>query len=113
MEQMDQQYTEHYEQPLPQPKNGMAIAALVIGIVTILFLAYVPVLGVILGVVGIILAIVARKSGVGGMAIAGLICSIIGTMWAALLTFLVCGIVWLGLTMDNWLDDFLLDFFYL
>lgn len=60
--------------------NGMAVAGLVLGIVSIVF-CWVPFLGVILGVVGLILSVMGRKQclpGQTGMATAGLVLAIIG-----------------------------------
>lgn len=61
------------------PKNGLAIASLVLGIVGLVF-SVIPglsLIGASLGVVGLILAIVANKKGKSGAAKAGLILSII------------------------------------
>ena len=58
----------------------------------------IPVLDVILGIVGIVLAAVSMKSGVKGLAIAGLIVSIIGTIFAIGYTITV-----LGLVPDEWI----------
>jgi uncharacterized protein DUF4190 len=82
-----------------QPSNGLAVASLVLGIVGLVF-SFIPIVGVIawpmviLGIVfgGIALnkANQAPASSSKGMAIAGLVCSIIGlviciiwTVWAA------------------------------
>ena len=101
---MEHQYTEHYEQPMQQPANGMAIAALICGIFTIVF--PIPILSLIIGVVGIILAVKARKTGVGGMAIAGLVCSIIGTLWTLLIMAFIGLIVWMGLYWESIFYDY-------
>jgi hypothetical protein len=45
----------------------------------------------LLGIVGIILSVIARKKGGGGVATAGLILSIIGTI-LSLFTFIACAI---------------------
>ena len=58
----------------------------------------IPVVDVILGVAGIVLAALAMKSGSKGLAIAGLICSIIGTVLAISFTFEVLGVI-----PDAWL----------
>lgn len=56
----------------PQPTNGLAIAAMVIGIVAFL-LGWVPFLGFALGVTAIVLGIIGLKKSAGkGMSIAGL-----------------------------------------
>ena len=61
--------------------NGFAIAALVLGIVAIVFsFIGLSVIGLILGIVGIVLAIIGKKKNPTGMATAGLVLSIIGTV---------------------------------
>lgn len=73
----------------PKPQ-GMAIAALVFGILSILLGA--PILGVILGLVAIVLGFIALKKvkkGVGGgrgLAIAGIVTGIIGALISIVLT---------------------------
>lgn len=69
----------------------MAVAALVLGIVSIVF-SFIGLfwLGVILGIVGIVLGVVARKNAPSGMATAGLVVSIIGTVLCAII-FVACG----------------------
>ena len=71
--------------------NGFAIASLVLGIVAIVFSFIglsIP-FGLIIGVVGIILGVVAKKKNPTGMATAGLVLSIIGTVLCALI-FIAC-----------------------
>ncbi len=69
----------------------MAIASLVLGIISIIFAFTGPVsfVGIIVGVVGIILGAVARKNDPSGIAIGGLVTSIIGTSMA-LIFYLAC-----------------------
>ena len=66
--------------PVRQPANGMAIAAMVLGITALVF-AFIPFMtffGWIGAIVGIILAVIAKARGnKGGAATAGLVCSII------------------------------------
>lgn len=69
--------------------NGYAIAALVLGIVSIVFSFFLQWLGLIIGIVGIVLAVVAKKKNPSGMATAGLVLSIIGTVFCALF-FIAC-----------------------
>ena len=69
----------------------MAVAGLVLGIVSIVF-SFIGLgfpIGAILGVVGIILSVVAKKKAPTGMATAGLVLSIIGTI-LCLLLFVAC-----------------------
>ena len=71
----------------PQPPDrgkGLAIAALVCGICAIAISFFLPILNLAAGIVGIVLAVNARKQGfTGGLATAGLVLSIIGTVFAA------------------------------
>ncbi len=61
------------------PSNGKAIASLVLGILAAacVFFGYGALLGIVLGVVGLILGINAKKEAPSGMATAGIILSII------------------------------------
>ena len=68
----------------------MAVASLVLGIVSLVFLLLVPFVSVITGLVGIILGAQARKNPEQhGMATAGLVCSIIGVA-LGLVMFIAC-----------------------
>jgi hypothetical protein len=60
----------------PTPTNGKAVAALVLGICSVV----VPVwgIGLVLGIIGLVLAIGAKKENPSGMVTAGLVLSIIG-----------------------------------
>lgn len=67
------------------PNNGMAIGSLVCGIVGILLCCCCGV-GAIVGAVGIVLAVLSRKQNDGkfsGLAMAGLICSIVAVVFGA------------------------------
>ena len=71
--------------------NGLAIASLVLGIVAIVFSFIglsIP-FGLIIGIVGIILGVMAKKKNPNGMATAGLVLSIIGTVLCAIV-FIAC-----------------------
>ena len=61
------------------PTSGMAVGALICGILSIIFGCCCGV-GILPAIIGMILALVDRKrnAGFGGVALAGLICSIIG-----------------------------------
>lgn len=64
----------------PRGTNGFAIASLVLGIASILTCCC-CLLGLILGIIGIILACVGKKGrDWDGILIAGLVCSILGTV---------------------------------
>lgn len=71
--------------------NGLAIASLVLGLVAIVFSFIglsIP-FGLIIGIVGIILGVMAKKKNPCGMATAGLVLSIIGTVLCAIV-FIAC-----------------------
>ncbi len=70
--------------------NGLGVASLVLGIVSIIFsFIGLSTIGLIIGIVGIVLGVMARKKNPTGMAKAGLVCSIIGTVLCALM-FIAC-----------------------
>ncbi len=71
--------------------NGKAIASLVLGIVSLVcvFFGYGAILGIILGIIGIVLSISAKKEQPSGMASAGLVLSIISVVLCAL-SFIAC-----------------------
>ncbi len=69
--------------------NGFGIASLVLGIISIVFVFFNQLLGVIVGIVGIVLAVMAKKKNPTGMAKAGLVCSIVGTVLCGLV-FIAC-----------------------
>lgn len=70
--------------------NGIAIAALVVGIVAFVT-GWVPILGLLLGIAAVVLGVIGLKKAAGkGMSIAGLVTGAIGA-----LTSLVFGIFWI------------------
>ncbi|MBO4784439.1 MAG: hypothetical protein IKS60_07295 [Lachnospiraceae bacterium] len=75
--------------------KGLSIAGLIIGIASLLCCA-IPCLNCVLGLVGLILSIIAKKKKAGGPATGGLITSIIGLVGA----FIVI-IVWLVIIILN------------
>jgi len=88
-----------YGQKPKHPLHGFAIASLVLGIVAMVL--PVPVLGALIGVIGLVFAIVAKTKGHrGGMSTAGLVVSIIGTFMAISYTLTM---LWL----DNAISPFL------
>ncbi len=80
--QENNQNVEVQQQPA-NPNNGFAIGALVCGIASILCCCGCGI-GVIVGIAGIVMAILSKKDNGGklsGMALAGLICSIVGIVF--------------------------------
>lgn len=83
--------------------NGMAVASLILGIISVLinFIGYSWV-GLILGIIGIILGVNAKKKNPSSMASAGLVLSIIGTVLCSVV-FIACvacfGIIGLGASL--------------
>lgn len=74
--------------------NGFAIAGLVLGILSIvssftIVFAGLGWLGLVLGIVGIVMGVMAKKRNPSGMATAGLVLSIIGTVLCGI-TFVAC-----------------------
>lgn len=70
----------------------MGVASLVLGLIALVIAVFFPVWGwlaIILGVVGIILAAIAKKKGQKGVATAGLVLSIIATA-LGLVFYLAC-----------------------
>lgn len=75
---MNQQPT-YTQAAAPKQSAGLAIASMVLGIVALVFSCCLPVVTFICALVGVILGAVslAKKKGGKGMAIAGLVCSIL------------------------------------
>lgn len=73
----NEQIVEDYGTQAQPPKQP--IAALILSIASILFCA-VPVVGLVLSIVGLVLGIKGKQNGAGGMAIAAIICSIVGIL---------------------------------
>jgi hypothetical protein len=69
------------EQPVQQPGKGLAIASLVLGIVSLLCFPFIT------GILAIIFGAVAKNKGyIGGMATAGIVCGIIGLLaWVGMM----------------------------
>jgi len=68
-----------------QAGQGEAIASIVLGLIA--FTLPIPILDLIIGIAGLVLAYLAKKKGREGIATAGLVISIIGTMAAMIFTF--------------------------
>jgi hypothetical protein len=87
-----------YNQPVASPKNGLGIAALVLGILALVtFLFTLGIGGIVFGIVAIILGVLGRKRAKrgeatnGGMSLAGVILGVLGLLGgiatAALIAF--------------------------
>ena len=82
LNQGNQQYV---ASPISQPGKGKAIASFVLGLGAMTI--PIPVLDIIIGVVGLILAISSKNDGyIGGIRTAGFVCSILGIIWATIFT---------------------------
>lgn len=72
------QSTYSYEDNNSGKANGLQIASLVLGIISICLICCYGAPSIILGLIGLILAIKGNKEGKHGIGVAGLVCSIIG-----------------------------------
>lgn len=91
--------------PTTTTNNGLAIAAMVVGIAAVVF-GWVPFLGLVLGIVAIVLGIIALKHKIGkGMSIAGIVTGAVATIWNLVVSFLIIatllGIAILGSSIAN------------
>ena len=67
--------------------NGLAIAAMVVGIVSVLF-GWAPFFGVLVAATAIVLSVIALKKAQNkGMSITGLVTGIVGGAWSLIITF--------------------------
>lgn len=75
---------------MEQKSVGLAVASMVCGIVGLVLSCCVPYLPLVLGIVGLVLGAISlrKQAGGKGMAIAGLVCSIITLIPAVLLLVL-------------------------
>ncbi|HTM23252.1 MAG TPA: DUF4190 domain-containing protein [Kofleriaceae bacterium] len=82
------------DQQQEQPGNGMAVAGMVLGIISVV-LFFIPLVGAVIALVGLILSFagMSRANNIGGkgkgMAIAGLVCSIVGLLLGAYMIYAV------------------------
>lgn len=70
-----------------RPNSTMAGIALACGIVAMII--PIPVVNIIVGLLGMVLSRMSHKTGVGGLAIGGLVVSIVGTVFAFFYTILI------------------------
>ena len=70
--------------------NGLAIASMVLGIVSLILTCILPYVSWVLAIVGIVLAAIAKKKAKSGMATAGLVCSIIALAVWVVVIILLC-----------------------
>lgn len=99
---MDNNQNVQNNQPV-QGSNGLAVASMVLGIVSIVFAFLFVWIGLIAGIVGIILAVMSRKNPAKkGMGTAGLICSIIGVAISGLM--IACALCVIG-TISSAISD--------
>lgn len=96
---MNNDYNQQQYPMVPQPGKGMATASLVCSILSVVFfilhiflwfLIFPAIIGLILGIVAVVTAVLAKKKGViGGTATAGLVMGIIGTAMNGII-FICC-----------------------
>ena len=107
-------YQQPYQQPYPYappkpPASGYAVASLVLGILSIV-LWWIPIVNIIISILGLVFAIITKKRGNrGGMGTAGLVCSIIGTVFSLwIVIWLFVGLIWLGSSdFNHFFHDFM------
>ncbi len=68
--------------------NGMQIASLVLGILSIVLACCTSYIGSVFGIVGLILAILGNKQGKHGIGTAGFVCSIVGIVIGIIMTII-------------------------
>jgi hypothetical protein len=89
----------HYNYQPPykpaKPESGLAVASLVLSIVSVVF-CWIPGLNILLSLLGLILGIVAKSKGDGGMAIAGIV---IGAIMFFVSSFILV-IIFLAMSVD-------------
>lgn len=108
-----------YPPQYPPTNNGKAIAALILGISSLAALLMLPGIGIVIGILAIIFAIIAfkelkkRRQLGQGMAIAGLICGIVGTLihliMIAFIVFAFIAALAYGTSDGTYSDDYYYD----
>lgn len=87
------------ENTTPEKKtDGLAIASLVLGILSIVLVCCNTYIAIVAGIVGIVLSVISKKNnGKSGMGTAGLVCSIVGIVLAIVMIILaVIGLAFLS-----------------
>ena len=90
-----QDFNTEYQQEPRQPQNNgngqkdtLAVVSLVLGIVSLVVCCCSGLFSMPFGIGGIICAVLSKKNGKSGLAMAGLVCSIIGVVFGILSTIL-------------------------
>ncbi|WP_379134288.1 DUF4190 domain-containing protein [Paenibacillus sp. sgz500958] len=92
--------------PVPPPAhtNGKSVAALVLGILAIV----IPYIGLLFGIIAIIFSTLSlkeiriRQEQGRGLAIAGLVCGIIGTIFSVILIIILIIFIFAAASMNNY-----------
>ncbi|MDE7223348.1 MAG: DUF4190 domain-containing protein [Acetatifactor sp.] len=95
-----------YQQPVspeqPQKTDTLAIVSLILGIAAIVLGCCVTYLGIALGVGGIICSVMSKKKQKSGLATAGLVCSIIGIVFAVI--WIIFSVAIMGMLAASGID---------
>ena len=88
--------------PVAAEPKGLAISSLVLGIVGVVFSWFVPFIGIVGGIVGLILGILARKKGQPkGMSLTGIILSAVAIVLAIIAIIVVAMVIGSALSDPN------------
>ena len=96
-----------YSQTPSKPGSGLAAASLVLGILSIA-VCCACCISMVMAIVGLILGIVAKRKGNGGMSTAGIILNIFGLLLAIVM---MCFAIML-INDPEWMNEFFGDFYY-
>lgn len=89
----------------PQPTNGLAIAALVVGIVAVIS-GWVPFWGLLVGATAVVLGIIGLKKSTGkGMAVAGIVTGAIGALCGIFVIIFFIAALSFGFSSTNNFND--------
>ncbi|MDR0949135.1 MAG: DUF4190 domain-containing protein [Lachnospiraceae bacterium] len=91
-----QQNTQYEYDQQPQGSNVFAIVSLILGIASIVLCCCIQYGSAILGIAGIICSIMAKKRSRSSLATAGLVCSIIGTVFGVIMLIIAISLEMLG-----------------